>query len=85
MPPVVEEPVAGAVPWLLVPKPSVQRSSRVRQSGPAGPWSYSRQSNLAGTENGLPASTRNMISACNGVVPALNTSIVVCATCPFMV
>lgn len=40
--------------------------------------------NLPGTENGLVASTTNIMSAANSVVPLLKTSIVVPAGCPFM-
>src|SRR5262245_21864904 len=46
-----------------------------------GEWFHS---NLAGTENGLVASTTNIISAANSVVPPLKTSIVVPAGCPFI-
>lgn len=44
-----------------------------------------RQSNLAGTENGLVASTTNMMRADRSVVPALKTSIAIPPICPFMV
>jgi hypothetical protein len=41
-------------------------------------------SNFAGTENGFVASTTNIISAVNSVVPLLKTSIVVWAECPLI-
>ena len=41
-------------------------------------------SNLAGTENGLVASTTNIMRAVNSVVPLLKTSIVIPAECPFI-
>ena len=41
-------------------------------------------SNLDGTENGLVASTTNIMSAANSVVPLLKTSIVIPAECPFI-
>ena len=41
-------------------------------------------SNLAGTENGLVASTTNIMSASSSVVPLLKTSIVIPAGCPFI-
>ena len=40
---------------------------------------------VAGTENGLLASTTNMMSAVSSVLPALKTSIAIPAGCPFMV
>ena len=44
-----------------------------------------RQGNLAGTENGLVASTTNMISADRSVVPLLKTCIGIPAGCPSIV
>src|SRR4249919_3946954 len=41
-------------------------------------------SNLAGTENGLVASTTNIMRAVNSVVPLLKTSMVIPAECPFI-
>ena len=41
-------------------------------------------SNLAGSENGLVASTTNIMSASSSVVPLLKTSIVIPAGCPFI-
>lgn len=43
-----------------------------------------RQGNVAGTENGLVASTTNMMRAVRSVVPSLNTSIGIPALWPFM-
>ena len=43
------------------------------------PWSW------AGDENGLVASTRNMMRALSSVVPLLKTSIGMPAECPFIV
>ena len=68
------EPVLDSNPW---PCAIVGHSVQAQQS--AGHYS-----NLAGSENGLVASTTNIMRAVNSVVPLLKTSIVIPAECPFI-
>ena len=61
----------------------VNRYSRAAHSRPR-PSQAPPQSIFAGDENGLVASTTNMIRAVKSVVPLLKTSIVMSAGCPFI-
>jgi hypothetical protein len=96
----IQHRIVGASGFLLIsrrlnvvslvsrPFPTGQRFLRsFRANGMGRPLAQSirsRYSNLAGTENGLVASTTNIMSAFNSVVPLLKTSIVVPAGCPFI-